>query len=107
MAGRRRHKLTLQSRAEALDAYGEATVTYTDLSSVWGSLEAVSGRERVESQQVQADVSHRIRIRYAAAYSGLTPKDRVLYGSRVFDIVAVVDKTGRDKEIEITALEQV
>lgn len=106
MAGRRRHKLTLQTRIETPDSYGEPVLTYTTLAYAWGSVEAVSGRERLESQQVQADVSHRIKIRYATEYAGLSPEDRITVGSQVFDIVSVLDRDGRRREMEITALER-
>ena len=106
MAGRRRHKLALETRTETLDAYGEATLTYAKLADAWGSVEAVSGTERVESQQVQAEVSHRIKIRYSTSYATLGPDDRVTYGTRTFDIVSIVDKTGKSSELEITALER-
>ena len=106
MVGAKRHLFTLESRAETLDTFGEAVLTYTTLATAWGMLEAVTARERFESQQVRAEVSHRITLRYAAAYAGLSAKDRITLGSRTFDIVQPMDKDGRRKELVISALER-
>ena len=105
MVGSKRHLFTLETRSEALDSYGEDVRTYATLGTAWGSMEAVGARERFESQQVKAEVSHRITIRHAAAYAGLRAEDRVTLGSRIFDIVTPQDKDGRSKDLEILALE--
>ena len=106
MVGKRRHLFTLETRVETLDALGDDVRTYTTLGTAWGSLEALSPKEKFESQQVRAEVSCRITIRHAAAYAGLKAQDRVTLGARIFDIVAPVDKDGRSVEIEILALER-
>ena len=106
MVGDKRHLLTFETRAEALDVYGEATLTYTTLATVWGKLEAVTARERFESQQNRSEVSHKITVRYGSSYAGLKAEDRITLGSRVFDIVQPIDREGRTRELEILALER-
>ncbi len=108
-AGGRRHLLTLQTRATAVDAegYNDEVLTYTNLGTAWGSLEAVGSRERFESQQVKAEVSHRIKIRHSPTFAALAAADRITLGSRIFDIVKPMDRTGRSRELEILALERV
>jgi SPP1 family predicted phage head-tail adaptor len=104
--GTKRYMLTLQQRSEALDSFGEAALSYTTLTTAWGSVEAVNARERFESQQVKAEVSHRIRIRYAPLAATLTASDRITLGTRIFDIVTPMDKDGRNRELEVLALER-
>lgn len=106
MISAKRHRLTLERRAEALDDFGEAALTYTALTTAWGSVEAVGSRERFDSQQVQAEVSHRIKIRYSNLAATLTAADRITLGARIFDIVTPMDKDGRTRELEILALER-
>lgn len=106
MVGDKRHLLTFETRAEVLDTFGEAAFSYTELARVWGKLEAVSARERFDSQQTKAEVSHRITVRYGAAYAGLRAEDRITLDGRVFDIVTPMDRDGRSREIEILALER-
>ena len=76
------------------------------LATAWGSVAAVSSLERFESQQVQAEISHRITIRADTAYAALSAKDRVVLGSRIFDIVTPMDKDGRGRQLQIMALER-
>jgi len=106
MIGTKRHLLTLERRSTALDTFGEGGLTYTELMTAWGSVEAVGARERFESQQVKAEVSHRIKIRYSNLANTLTAADRITLGARTFDIVTPMDKDGRMRELEILALER-
>ncbi len=107
MPGKYRHRATLQQRATTVDSYGEDVRTYTTLAKVWATLEAVTAREAFESQQVQADVTHRIKFRFAEAYlSGMNPEDRIVIDSRTFEIVSLLDRQGREREIEVIAVER-
>jgi SPP1 family predicted phage head-tail adaptor len=107
MVGEKRHLLTLQTRSDALDSFGDdSSPTYADLATAWGKVEAVSSQEKFESDQTQNNVSHRITLRHDSLYSGLRAQDRIVYGSRIFDIVTPIDKTGRGRELTILALER-
>ena len=105
-AGLKRHLLTLERRSETQDTFGADVLTYAKLTDAYGSVEAVTSRERFDSQQVQAEVSHRITIGWAPLAATLTAADRITFGTRVFDIVAPMDKDGRARELQILALER-
>lgn len=107
MSGRFRHKITLQTRTETLDAYGHADLSYTTLASVWAEMLDVSAGERLQSAQVRAEVTHRFTFLHAAAYEVIGPADRVSYDGRTFDILHVLDKHGANRYLEITAREVV
>lgn len=89
-----RHPVTIQEVVETTNAIGEVAETWTTLSEVWASIEPISGREFQVVQQIAAETTHKVSIRYL---EGVTPKHRVLFGSRVFDILAVrnVEEVGR------------
>jgi len=106
MIGTKRHLLTLERQSTTLDTFGEGGLTYASFMTAWGSVEAVGSRERFESQQVKAEVSHRIKIRYSTLAATLTAADRITLGARTFDIVTPMDKDGRLRELEILALER-
>ena len=105
-AGTKRHKLTLQTRTEALDAYGEATLTYATLAEAWARLSVVSAAEREDARGTEAEVTHKAIVRYASSYASLTPADRVTYGSRTFDIIDVFDPDGRSRELHMRLKER-
>lgn len=108
MSGRYRNLITLQQRVETVTAeYGEPTITYTELAKVWAEIKAVSAREALESQQVEADVTHRITFAYATAYEALTPADRVIHGSKTYEILHILDRQGRKRQFEISARERI
>jgi SPP1 family predicted phage head-tail adaptor len=90
--GRLRHRLVLQSMQD-LDVDGEVVPSWTDLAEVWGSVEAMSGREYFAAQQVNSDVTTRIVVRWR---TGVEAAGRVLHqvsadsppAYDVYDIVA-------------------
>ncbi len=86
--GRLRHRIVLQQRADAENASGEVIPTWTDLARVWASIEPVSGREYFAAQQVSAEITARITIRYR---SGVNAAGRVLHQTNQSDSPAEYD----------------
>lgn len=101
-AGKLRHRITLQAASTAKDGYGEDIQTFGTLATVWASIEPLRGRELLLAQQISAEITFRIRIRYNAS---LAAEDRVIFGSRTFEIIAVLNKDERDEQIELMAKE--
>ncbi len=56
------------------------------------------------AQSTQADVTHRITLRYM---SGITPKMRVNYNSRIFDILSVINVGERNRELQLMCRESI
>lgn len=103
-AGKLRHKLVIQSRTEAPDSIGHMVSTWSEFATVYGSVEPLIGREYLAAQQVQSEVSHKLRIRWL---NGATTKMRVLFGSRVFDINSVLNVEERGREMLLMCKEAV
>lgn len=103
-AGDLHHRVTIQQPVESQNSYGEPIATWQDVATVWAAIEPLQGRERFDAQQVVAQVDTRIRIRYRP---GITPKMRVLFGTRVFDIQAVVEPETRRRELQLLCRERV
>lgn len=90
--GKLDQRLTIQTFTESQTTSGEATLSWSTLATVWGSLHPLKGEEYFSAQKFEAAVTARIRIRYRA---DITPKMRVLHGSTVYEIVSVVDAESR------------
>lgn len=103
-AGDLRNRIKIQQKSVTRDTFGGETVTWTDVVTVWAAIEPISGREYYAAQQVQAEASTRIRIRY---YAGITTSMRVLWGTRYFDILSVIDIQERGREIHLMCKEEV
>jgi len=103
-AGRLRHRLELQSKSETRDEYGAAIVSWTTQDTVWGAIEPLSGREYFSQQQVQAEASVRIVIRYNGS---IDETWRIKHGGRYYNIVDVLNHDMRNYMLTIMCREGV
>ena len=106
-AGRLRNRITIQQRATTQDSAGEPSNTWTTFATVWASVEPIRGREFFEAQKTSSSVTNRIIIRYSSTVASVAPKMRVNFGSKYYDIEAVLNLEERDKEIHLMCAEVV
>ena len=106
-AGALKDQVTVQVISETPDTFGNAGNTWwgniATVPTVWAAIEPLSGREFFEAQRAAAEVTHRIRIRYRA---DLTAKHRVTFGSRIFDVLAILE-ADRRRETHLLVRERV
>lgn len=104
-AGALRRRLVIQVRNQVLSAYYEDLGTWSTFATVYGSIRALGGQERTANiaQQVQATVTHEVRMRYGAA--AVTPKMRIVYGAKTLDVESVADPDGRQRELQVLCRE--
>lgn len=106
-AGRLRHRLTVQTATISQNAFGEPVQTWTTLATVWGAVEPLRGAERQRAMQVSATEEVKIVLRHSATIGGIKPDDRILYGSKVYDISAVMNIDERNRELNVMAKEHI
>jgi SPP1 family predicted phage head-tail adaptor len=94
--GRLRKRLELQSPNKTQNAYGEEVSPFMTYATVWGSIEPLQGKEMERARQINALISHKVRIRYR---SGVSPRFRIKYGERIFDVNAVLNPEERNIEL--------
>lgn len=102
--GKLRHRVTIEQVTEAQDTDGSVIETWSAFAIGQASIEPISGREYFAAQSTQADVTHRVSLRYLP---GITPKMRVTFGSRVFDILSVINVDERNRELQLMCRENV
>jgi len=102
--GKLRHLIKIQSGTVSQDVAGEEILTWILEAERWASIEPLSGQERFLEAQIQADVTHKIGVRMAFT---VTPKMRVLFGSRIFDILSVLNVGERDVKLKLICRENV
>jgi len=103
-AGKLRNTIAIEQVAETQDADGSVIESWSTFASAQASIEPISGREYFAAQTTQADVTHRISLRYLA---GVMPKMRVKYGSRIFDILSVININERNRELQLMCRESI
>lgn len=101
-AGLMRKRITIQQRATTVDSYGEQSSTWTDVKTVWASIDPATGSELYAAQSIRAEMTHAVKIRYL---SGVTAKMRVKYGSRYFNVTAVRNVDERNREMQLMCVE--
>lgn len=104
-AGKLRHYVQLQRVTVKADARGDQVKEWETLANAWAEVLELSGREYVQAAQVMADLTAQIRLR-ARPDLRLTPKDRVKFGERIFDIRHVIDWGGRGVEWRLLCTER-
>jgi SPP1 family predicted phage head-tail adaptor len=92
--GKLRKRVQLQHLVRNQDDFGEAIPSYTPYATVWASVEPLQGRELEHAQQISAEITHRVTIRYIAA---VTSEHRVVYGERILEIESVINPEERNE----------
>ena len=96
--GKIRHRITIEQVAESQDIDGSVLESWSEFATAQAAIEPISGREYFAAQSTQADVTHRIAVRYQP---GITVKMRVVYGEREFDIISVINIEERNRELHL------
>ena len=88
-AGKYRHIVTFQKLREVQDSYGETSVNnddnWEDAFNARVGIFPISGREALTEDVRQAEISHRIVLRYT---KGIESTMRIKFGSRIFEITS-------------------
>lgn len=101
-AGRLRHRVEIQTFTETQDTFGEPDRTWATADTVWAAIEPLRGQELLSAQEINAETSHRVRLRY---HSSVTPTARFKFGTRIFDILSVINWQERGASLEVLCTE--
>ena len=106
-AGTLRKRITLQQQSLSVDSYGQQVITWTDVATVWASLEPSVGRELVAAQAVRLDQPTTITIRWQPSFA--SPRTvaamRAVYNGRTFNIHSVENEDERNVLLTLSASE--
>ena len=108
-AGALRHQITIEEATETQDDDGHNIQTWSTFATVWGEFVVMKGSVGVGDENIQGDrpiaeSNQQLRIRHL---SGLTPKMRVSFDSRNFNIRSIVNTGERGREMMLRVTEQV
>lgn len=91
-AGKLRHRVSIERLTETVDDYGavdRSSANWASIGTVWAAIEPLRGVERLEASQLKESVDTQITMR-PQSFS-VNASDRVAFGSRIFDIVSVIN----------------
>lgn len=104
LAARLRHRVTIQQPQETADGLGGVSISWQDVAEVWAQIVPLNGGESMFAFQQQAQVSHRITIRYRA---DVDASMRIVFEGRAFNIRSVVNVQEAKVMLELLAQEGV
>jgi SPP1 family predicted phage head-tail adaptor len=100
-------RITLQQQSPSVDSYGQQVSTWTDVATVWASVEPSVGRELMAAQAVSLDQPTTITIRWQPLFA--SPKAvaamRAVYNGRIFNIHSVENESERNTMLTLIASE--
>jgi SPP1 family predicted phage head-tail adaptor len=103
-SGTLRHSVELQSATLVSDGMGGSTATWATVATVRAAIWPTSVTEQIRAASPTMVETHKIRIRY---YAGIKASWRVLFGTRYFSIVSIVDKDERHVQMDLLCREVV
>lgn len=103
--GQRRHRMELQEPVKgARGDYGAKPKTWSIVATVWGHLRPISGKEGEVARQTHPTVTWMFDTPYSKEF---TPLRRLVIGDDEYEIVAALNKGGRNKDMEVLLKEAV
>lgn len=103
-AGILNKKISIMRWIETDNPFGEPVTNWEEQTKAYASINPIRGTEKYLSHEKHAEVTHEIVTRYIP---NVTPKNRIDWCGRIFDIVSVIDIGERRKRLKIKAKEQV
>ena len=97
-----RHLVTIKTVTTVADGQGGQTETVVDFLTCRAAIWPVSAKEKLQSDQVEMQTTHRIRIDW---YTGILPSMMIYFGTRVFEIVSIIPVEERSVVLDILAKE--
>jgi len=103
-AGELRHRVAFKSDTPTQDDFGQPIESWTTYMTVWAAIEPLEGKELLLAQQVSAEVTIRVRIRYDSGNT-VSPEHRIYEGSRILEIVNVINPLERNEKLTLMCKE--
>jgi SPP1 family predicted phage head-tail adaptor len=105
--GELRWRIAVERDAFAPDDLGQLIATPAAAGTYWGKIVTLAGREAVNAKQVKAETSHRVTLRWPGASATITPKDRLTYKGRTFQVLWIDNLDERNRQLDVYCQEVV
>lgn len=92
LAGSLRDRITIQSKADTFDAFGQPISAWSEYAVVWANVLFINGKEAISSQIDTASKSVSMRIRWR---TDINTGMRVIFNGETYNIKAVLPDHNR------------
>jgi len=94
-----RHRVVLQQPNPTVDTFGQPVKGWSTVATVWASVEPLNGREYFTAQQINAETTVRIRLRYGSELASLSQDWRATFDGKIYDILSIIQPREINQEI--------
>ena len=101
-AGELRHKVTIERCIQTPDGQGGRATVWSEVGKLSVSIEQASAGEVFRASRQDTVISHMIMSRYTR---NLDEKDRLVFGTRTFQIVNIENVKEKNRKFMISAME--
>jgi len=101
-SGQLRHRIIIEEPIETKGSMGGTTRTWIQFYTCWGDVRELSGRELLQSDQIQSRILGTCFIRYK---SGIDATMRLRHEDKVYQIESVINKDGKNAMLELPLYE--
>ena len=103
-SGKLRHVIDIQEKSNVPDGAGGITESWTDLyTGVRASINTKVSSESTDLSQTESIATHEIKFRYCPDINSTM---RINFNGRIFNIISVINKQERNRQIIILAKEK-
>lgn len=99
-AGKLRHVIDIERETKTPDGIGGSYLDWSVVASPRAYIKPMSGGERFHAMRIEANITHRIYIRYQ---TGLREGDRINFNGRLMQIRALINLEEKNRWLEIYA----
>lgn len=101
-AGELRHRIQVDRPVSMQDDTGDEVTEFEPAGTVWGSIEPLRGRERLQAgTQITATMDTRIKLRWSPFIDGINAEWRLRHQDIIYNIESIAHIEMRQREIEI------
>lgn len=94
-------RIEIQGASDTVNDYGERTKTWVKLTNIWAAIERKdSATERNSGEQIISLQSIVFIVRYSSTVNGYDKNNRILYGGKYYNIIAI-QEIGRKDQLRI------
>ncbi len=107
-AGQLRHRVTIiadENDTLELDDDGHRVPNEQAVGRAWADVQPLRGNELWRAQQVQPEVTSRVRMRYRSNMNSTRRLIDECCDGAEYDVLAVIDVGGRNRELELLCKE--
>lgn len=97
--GRLHKRILIQTRTVTEDTQWDDVTTWTDHVQRWAEVTPISAKERMRNQGPSSEATYTMTLRWEDNL--LSDQDRIVWDSRTFDIVGIINVDERDVEMNV------